>query len=360
MILSIAHATGEYSIFIGENILSDHKQLCSFIKGTQVFIVTDKNVASHYLSKITAALSTFQRDTITLPSGESVKTLQTFEAIIDACIAMQHHRDTTLIALGGGVIGDITGFAAACYQRGVSWIYIPTTLLAQVDASIGGKTAVNHGGLKNFIGAFYPPSAVFIDTETLITLPDREFRAGIAEIIKAALITDALFFEWLEKNMSLLLLRDQKILRVAIQKSCEIKGSIVMQDEKEKNQRMILNLGHTFAHALETTLGFATWLHGEAVAYGICVAATLSCQLGLLSISERNRIHHCLRQHNLIQSLPSTISLIDLTRAMQSDKKVKSNRTQLILLSAIGNAVITDQVSTDMIMAAWQEFSTLG
>ncbi|OGT41093.1 MAG: 3-dehydroquinate synthase [Gammaproteobacteria bacterium RIFCSPHIGHO2_12_FULL_40_19] len=360
MILSVTHATGAYPIFIGENILSDAKQLRGYVNGTQVFIVTDDNVAPHYLSKITAAFSEFQCDTLTLPPGELSKTLRTFEKIIDACIATQHHRDTTFIALGGGVVGDIAGFAAACYQRGVSWLQIPTTLLAQVDASIGGKTAVNHGALKNFVGAFHQPSAVFIDTETLNTLPAREFRAGVAEIIKAALIADAVFFEWLEKNMGQLLLRDPSVLRVAIQKSCAIKGNVVMLDEKEKNLRMTLNLGHTFAHAIETVLGFNAWLHGEAVAYGICVAATLSHQLGLLSLSERNRIHQCFIEHNLLRKLPGNAHFIDLTNTMQSDKKVKSNRTRLVLLSAVGNAVISDQVTTDQVMAAWQEFSMLG
>lgn len=360
MILSVTHATGEYPIIIGENILSDKKQLCSYINGTQVFIITDENVAPHYLLKIMAAFSAFQCDTITLPAGESFKTLATFEKIIDACATRQHHRDTTLIALGGGVIGDITGFAAACYQRGVSWLQIPTTLLAQVDASIGGKTAVNHAALKNFIGAFYQPRAVFIDTEILKTLPDREFRAGIAEIVKTALIADATFFNWLEKNMGQLLLRDPNILRIAIQKSCEIKCHIVTQDEKEKNLRMILNLGHTFAHAIETNLGFNTWLHGEAVAYGICVAATLSHQLKLLSTSDCHRIHQCFIRHNLVHPLPQAVSFVDLTNTMQSDKKVKSNRTQIILLSAIGNAVINDQVSTDKIITAWEGFSLAG
>lgn len=352
--LSIRHAFGEYPIYIGDSILLDEKLLRSFVKGTQVFIVTDKNVAPHYLSKITAVFSELQCDFLILDAGEENKTLATFEKIIDSAANNNHHRDTTFIALGGGIVSDLTGFAAACYHRGVSLIHIPTTLLAQVDASIGGKTGVNHASGKNFIGSFYPPNAVFIDINTLGTLPDREFRAGISEIIKAALIKDAGFFEWLEKNMTKLISRDKEALLFAIQKSCEIKRSIVMQDEKENNVRALLNLGHTFAHAIEKTLGFGTWLHGEAVAYGLCVAATLSRTMGLLNNIDHDRIHALLIQHDLVKKIPENILLDDLTHRMQSDKKVRANQLRLILLTTIGEAVIAQDVSKETITAAWK------
>lgn len=351
--LLVKHAAGEYPVYLGNNLLSKQKWLRSLVHGKQVFIVTDENVAPHYLSKMTDAFSELQCDTLILPAGEQHKTLATFEKIIDAAATHQHHRDTTFIALGGGVITDMVGFAAACYQRGVALIQIPTSLLAQVDAAVGGKTAVNHAMGKNFIGAFYPPSVVITSLETLATLPDREFRAGFAEIIKAALIQDAPFFDWLEKNSILLLARDEEALLFAIQRSCEIKRDIVIQDEKEKNKRAILNLGHTFAHAIEKTLGFGTWLHGEAVAYGIVAASVLSKQLGLLDDDHCHRIQTIFSQYGLLKKLPENISAIDLTTTMQNDKKVKSKRLRLILLSAIGTATIIEAISTDKITAAW-------
>ncbi len=343
----------ECSIFTGYDLFLDKKKFLSCIKGTQVFIITDENSAPHYLSTIKNIFSDFQCDTLILPPGEQHKTLSSFEKIINTAAEHHHHRDTTFIALGGGVIGDMTGFAAACYHRGVAWINIPTTLLAQVDASIGGKTAVNHPTGKNLIGAFYQPKAVFIDIKTLDTLPDREFRTGISEIIKAALIKDAEFFTWLENNLPKLLTRDPKTLLFAIQKSCDIKRTIVMQDEKENNVRALLNFGHTFAHAIEHVLGFGTWLHGEAVAFGIVAAATLSHQLRLLKTIDYNRIHKLFTRYDLLKTLPQNISLTDLTDTMQSDKKVKANHLRFIVLTTIGSAVITDQVSMEMIMNAW-------
>lgn len=340
---------------MGEFILDN---IASLITGTQALIITDENVAPHYLTAIQDQLKNIACDTLILPAGEEYKTIQTFNKIIDACAFHQHHRDTTLIALGGGVIGDITGFAAACYHRGVSWIAIPTTLLAQVDASVGGKTAVNHAMGKNLIGAFHPPIAVLIDLHTLETLPDREFRAGIAEIIKAALICDASFFSWLEENMSKLIARDKNTVLYAIKRSIEIKRDIVTQDEKEKNHRMLLNFGHTFAHAIEKNTGFGNWLHGEAVAYGILTASALSHQQKRLSQTDFDRIHHLLTQFGFIKSLPAHIALEDLTNTMRSDKKVKSNRLQLILLEKIGHAIIVNDVTSIAIMAAWKAIQT--
>lgn len=352
---TVNHSGGQYPVLMGESIL-DH--IASLIKGTQALIVTDDNVAPLYLSAIQNQLKNIACDTLILPAGEEYKTIQTFNNIINACALHQHHRDTTLIALGGGVIGDITGFAAACYHRGVSWIAIPTTLLAQVDASIGGKTAVNHAMGKNLIGAFHPPTAVLIDLLTLETLSDREFRAGIAEIIKAALICDASFFSWLEENRSKLIARDKNTVLYAIKRSIEIKRDIVTQDEKEKNYRMLLNFGHTFAHAIEKNAGFGNWLHGEAVAYGMLTASTLSHQQKRLSQTDFDRIRHLLTQFGFIKSLPAHIALEDLTNTMRSDKKVKSNHLQLILLEKIGNAIIVDDVTSIAIIAAWKAVQT--
>lgn len=351
----IDHSDGQYPILVGESILQN---IPSLIKGTQALIVTDENVAPHYLATIQNQLKNILCDTLILPAGEEHKTMPTFSKIIDACALHQHHRDTTLIALGGGVMSDMTGFAAACYHRGVSWIAIPTTLLAQVDASIGGKTAVNHIAGKNLIGAFHPPTAVLIDLHTLATLPDREFRAGIAEIIKAALIRDELFFTWLEENRAKLIARDKNTLFYAIKRSIEIKRDIVIQDEKEKNHRMLLNFGHTFAHAIEKNTGFGNWLHGEAVAYGMLAASALSHQKKLLNQTELNRIHNLLIQFGFIKSLPEHLSLEDLTNTMRSDKKVKSNHLQLILLEKIGCAIIADDVTSPAIMTAWKAVQT--
>ncbi len=353
----IDHSNGQYPILVGESILNN---ITSLIKGTQALIVTDENVAPHYLAAIQNQLQNMSCGTLILPAGEEHKTIQTFNKIIDACALHQHHRDTTLIALGGGVISDMTGFAAACYHRGVSWIAIPTTLLAQVDASIGGKTAVNHIMGKNLIGAFHPPIAVLIDVFTLTTLPDREFRAGIAEIIKAALIRDASFFAWLEKNMSKLIARDKETLFYAIKRSIKIKRDIVIQDEKEKNDRMLLNFGHTFAHAIEKNAGFGHWLHGEAVAYGMLAASVLSHQKKRLNQTAFDRIRNLLTQFGFINRLPNHFSLEDLTNTMRSDKKVKSNLLQLILLEKIGGAIIADDVTSIEMMAAWKAVQGTG
>ena|SRR3990167_6912318 len=352
---SIQHSDGEYVILVGEPIA---KNIASLIKGTQALIVTDENVALHYLAAIQNQLKHVSCDTLILPAGEEHKNLDTFSNIIDHCASHYHHRDTTLIALGGGVIGDITGFAAACYHRGVSWIAIPTTLLAQIDASVGGKTAVNHVMGKNLIGAFHPPLAVLVDIHTLDTLPDREFHAGIAEIIKAALICDASFFTWLEENMSKLIARDKNTIFYAIKRSIEIKRDIVMEDEKEKNLRMLLNFGHTFAHAIEKNTGFGQWLHGEAVAYGMLTASILSHQQKRLDQTDLNRIRNLLTEFGFTQQLPKDIAFEDLINTMRSDKKAKSNHLRLILLEKIGCAIIVDDITSPAIMAAWKTAHT--
>lgn len=263
--------------------------------------------------------------------------------ILNKLITNNHHRDTTLIALGGGIVGDLTGFVAACYQRGVDFIQLPTTLLAQVDSSIGGKTAVNHPYGKNLIGAFYQPKAVITDLNTLNTLPPREFNAGIAEIIKVALICDKEFFIDLEENIACLLQRDLNYLQATVKRACEIKRDIINADEKEKTgQRVLLNLGHTFGHAIEQLLGYGYWLHGEAVAVGLVLAAELSCYLGLISSYEVNRIRELLKKIPLPTQLPKEIAQDSLLIAMYRDKKVTNERPRLVLLERIGRAIISD------------------
>ncbi len=345
--LTVTHKNGEYPILIGANLLDNGQNIRSFVAGNQVMIVTNETVSKLYLAKVHSQLTEFQCNTLVLPDGEAYKTLETMNKIIDALLAQHHHRDTTLIALGGGVVGDMTGFAAACYQRGVNFIQIPTTLLSQVDASIGGKTGVNHPLGKNLIGAFHQPQAVIIDINTLNTLPDREYRAGIAEIIKAALILDAEFFDYLETNMPALLARDPAVLMYSIKTACQIKRDVVMQDEKEHGVRALLNFGHTFGHAIENNLGYGQWLHGEAVAMGMILAADLSKQLNWLSAAETERIYAVIKQAGLPTQCPSTLKCAKLMSAMLDDKKVLANQLRLILLKAIGHAVITDEVGNE-------------
>lgn len=333
-----------YPIYIGVDLLNDKTLLCQYIKAHQIMIVTNDTVAPFYLEPLKTIFQSFQCDPFLLPDGEQFKDVKHWQEILNKLIAGNHHRDTTLIALGGGVIGDLTGFAAACYQRGVDFIQLPTTLLAQVDASIGGKTAVNHPAGKNLIGAFHQPKAVVIDLNTLHTLPTREFNAGISEIIKVALICDNEFFIDLEKNITYLLRRDLDYLKTAIKRACEIKRDIVSSDEKEKNgQRTLLNLGHTFGHAIEQLLGYGNWLHGEAVAAGLVLASEFSFYLGLISSDAVNRVRELLQQIPLPTQLPKEISQDFLLAVMHRDKKVMNGRLNLVLLERIGRAIILDQ-----------------
>jgi len=338
---------GQYPIYIGTGLLDSAELFQQALPGTQVMVVTNETIAPLYLDKITrhfSRVSHIQCDQTILPDGEAYKTLQVWQAILDQLIRHHHHRDTTLIALGGGVIGDMTGFAAACFQRGVGFIQVPTTLLSQVDASIGGKTAINHPLGKNLIGAFYQPQAVVIDCDTLKSLPDREFRSGIAEIIKAALIRDASFFSELEQQLPKLLARDPDVLIRTITRACRIKCDIVAADEKEHDVRALLNLGHTFGHALEQNLGYVTWLHGEAVSVGMLMAAELSKRLGWIDGESLTRIHDILIQAGLPVRLPSSIECAKLLAAMKVDKKVLRDRLRLVLLTGIGHAVVTEEV----------------
>lgn len=348
-IIRVSYPAGEYPIYIGDQLLQDEELLRRHLVGTQVLVVTN-HLLEHYLTSITHALRDYQCNTLMLPDGESHKTLDQWSFILDTLAMHHHHRDTTLIALGGGLVGDVTGFAAACYHRGVAFIQIPTSLLAQVDASIGGKTGINHPKGKNLIGAFHQPSAVFIDTETLKTLPDREFYAGIAEIIKVALIKDFEFFNWLEDNMHDLLARKTEVVMHAIKQACLIKRDIVGKDEKERGERILLNFGHTLGHALEQTLHFRDWLHGEAVAWGMLQATELSVKLGNLSRSQAQRIYHLIEQAQLLKKFPSDITKEQLMNAMRSDKKILANQMRFIILERIGQGKIIDKIPVEEIL----------
>jgi 3-dehydroquinate synthase len=325
-----------YPITIGPGALEDRALLASQIKARQLLVVTNEVVAPLYLEKLLAKLPR-ESASLVLPDGERHKTLATFERIIERLIELKFHRDACLVALGGGVIGDVAGFAAACYQRGIDFVQAPTTLLAQVDSSVGGKTAVNHRLAKNMIGAFHQPVAVISDTKTLQTLPPREFSAGLAEVIKHGLILDRAFFGWLEERMDDLLALDDEALAHAIRRCCEIKASIVAEDEFERGRRALLNLGHTFGHALEAVGEYGQWLHGEAVAVGISIAARTSSRLGTLPRADCERIDALL----LRARLPVAAANVDVDRVlslMQLDKKAEHGGLKLVLLSGIGEA----------------------
>lgn len=338
-----------YPITIGANLLGHPEYLRPHIPGKQVLIVSNTTVAPLYLERSCAALEGLHYASVILPDGESYKTLDTLNTLFNALLEQRFNRNCTIIALGGGVIGDMAGFAAACYQRGVHFIQIPTTLLAQVDSSVGGKTAVNHPLGKNMIGAFYQPSCVLADTDTLDTLPDRELSAGLAEVIKYGLIRDLPFLEWLEANMDALLNRDPMALSTAIARSCQNKADIVAADEREAGERALLNLGHTFGHAIETGMGYGVWLHGEAVATGMLLAADLSARLGWLKQAQVARIQTLLARANLPLQPPTDLTADDFLQLMAVDKKVQDKGLRLVLLRDLGQAVITDDVDTQKI-----------
>jgi len=344
-----------YPIYIGKNLLSDHELFYRHIPGNQVMIVTNETVAPLYLSSLKYFFRNKQCDSIILPDGEAHKTMQQWQHILDSLAENHYHRDATIIALGGGVVGDMTGFAAACYQRGISFIQVPTTLLAQVDASIGGKTAINHPVGKNLIGTFYQPKAVFIDVDTLKTLPEREFNSGIAEIIKAALIKDAKFYDFLDSTISTLSQKDPATLIPVIQRACEIKRDIVVADEKETaGIRELLNLGHTFAHAIEKLLGYGEWLHGEAVSVGLVLAATLSQRKGWIRAEDVARLIKLLERIPLPTRLPHTLKYDTLLSTMMMDKKVLANRLRFVLLKGIGHGIVTDAMTEEDIKGCIQ------
>lgn len=338
-----------YPIFIGPDLISDSKFYSPYIYGKQVLIVTNETVAPLYLEKVKSALVDYQVDEVILPDGEEFKNLEVLNKIYDALLEKQHNRTTTLIALGGGVIGDMTGFAAASYQRGVNFIQVPTTLLSQVDSSVGGKTAVNHPLGKNMIGAFHQPQCVIADITTLDTLPERELSAGMAEVIKYGLICDAEFYAWLGKNMEALMARDSALLGYAIERSCQDKADVVAQDETESGIRAILNLGHTFGHAIEAHQGYGNWLHGEAVATGMLMAVDLGVRMGSLTRNDADALRAMLVLARLPLVGPDDMSVEDYTSRMQVDKKVLDGRIRLVLLKTIGQAYITSDVPKDLL-----------
>jgi 3-dehydroquinate synthase len=335
-----------YPIFIGSGQMAT-VGISRFIKGNKVLIVTNTTVAKLYLSALQAQLGDKQVDTIVLDDGEQYKNLDTLNLILTQLLENKHDRKTTLIALGGGVVGDITGFAAACYQRGVPFIQVPTTLLSQVDSSVGGKTAVNHPLGKNMIGAFYQPQAVVIDTKSLETLPEREFSAGMAEVIKYGLITDADFFDWLEDNTGALKQGDQTALTYAIERSCINKAKVVSADETEQGIRAILNLGHTFGHAIETFQNYSGWLHGEAVAAGMVMASKLSLMMGGITQSEFDRVKNLIETWSLPVAPPEKMTADHFKDLMYRDKKVLDGQLRLVVLRALGDAEVTGDYSIE-------------
>lgn len=327
-----------YPIYIGPDLLRNGELLRPVTEGRQVMIVSNETVAPLYLEMLMRPLVAGRVESVILPDGERYKTLETWNTIFDALLTARFNRDCVIVALGGGVIGDMAGFAAACYQRGIDFIQVPTTLLAQVDSSVGGKTGVNHPLGKNMIGAFYQPRCVIADSRVLRTLDERQLKAGIAEIIKYGLIRDETFFSWLEANMPALLARDDEALVFAIERSCRIKAAIVAEDELEGGVRALLNLGHTFGHAIETGMGYGVWLHGEAVAAGMCLAADLSRRLQYLTPESQQRCVDLIRSAGLPVAAPIELSVERMLELMAVDKKVQDGRVRLVLLDAIGQA----------------------
>lgn len=348
-VLQVELADRSYPICIGENLISSAELLTKTIQGRQVCIVTNSVVAPLYLDSLKKTLSQFQIDQVILPDGEKFKTLEIWSSIFDTLLSARHNRTTTVIALGGGVVGDMAGFAAASYQRGVDFIQVPTTLLSMVDSSVGGKTGVNHRLGKNMIGAFYQPKLVIADISLLKTLPARELSAGIAEIIKYGLISDYDFFVWLEKNIEQLMQGNVEALTYAVKRSCENKAYVVGKDERESGLRAILNLGHTFGHAIETAQGYGNWLHGEAVAAGMVMAADLSWRRGAISEVDLQRVIQLLMRANLPVKSPSNMTDEEFLSLMGVDKKVMDGRLRLVLLQAMGKAEITSDINLEQL-----------
>lgn len=336
--LTVDLGARSYPIVIGSGALAGF-DLAAHLRGPDCLVVTNETVGPLYLERLLENF-TGNRHIISLPDGEKYKTINAAESVIDKLVGCSANRDTTVVALGGGVVGDIAGFAAACYMRGVAFIQVPTTLLAQVDSSVGGKTGVNHPGGKNLVGAFHQPQIVLIDTDTLDTLPERELRAGLAEVIKYGAIADEAFLGWLEQNMPALLQKEASALAYAISRSCELKAQVVAEDEREAGRRALLNFGHTFAHAIENSLGYGEWLHGEAVAAGMIMAAAMSD----IDVAQQERLRSLLQAAGL-PTAPPAISSAQLREAMQLDKKVQAKKIRLVLLHKLGDAYLTSDYS---------------
>lgn len=339
-ILDVDLGERSYPILIGGGLLSSGIEIDARIAARDVLVVSNTTVAPLYAPALLRALGSRRVVECILPDGEAHKTLPNISRILDVLVANRFSRDAAVIALGGGVVGDMAGFAAACYQRGVDFVQVPTTLLAQVDSSVGGKTGVNHVGGKNLIGAFHQPTAVFADVETLKTLPERELRAGLAEVVKYALLGNATFFDWLERHVDELLAQDPAALAEVIGISCRMKAAIVRRDEREQGERALLNLGHTFGHAIESAAGYGEWLHGEAVGAGLRMAASMSARAGWLPAADLARITELLRRMGLSRET-SGITPADALDHMRIDKKVKAGRLRLVLLKRIGEAFVS-------------------
>lgn len=325
-----------YPIIIGSGLLGGPIDLAPYLAGNQCLVVSNETVAPLYLDALKASLPGVNVTAHELPDGEAHKTLASMASILDGLVMSGANRDATVVALGGGVVGDIAGFAAACYMRGVAFVQVPTTLLAQVDSSVGGKTGVNHPDGKNLIGAFHQPNVVLIDTQTLTTLPERELKAGLAEVIKYGAACDLRFFDWLESNIFKLVAKDADALAYAIRRACEIKAAVVAADEREMGRRAILNFGHTFGHAIEQSVGYGEWLHGEAVAVGMLMAAALSG----LPDSDQERLKNLVLAAGL-PTEPPQISADNWMSRMGMDKKVQNKTLRFVLLTSLGSATVT-------------------
>ncbi len=346
-ILNVELADKSYPIYIGSDLLSSKSLLSDHIQGKQVMVVTNTTIAPLYLEKLKDALSDFNVESVVLPDGEEFKTLETLNKVFDALLKAKFDRSSTLVALGGGVVGDITGYAAASYQRGVNFIQLPTSLLSQVDSSVGGKTGVNHELGKNMIGAFYQPKAVIIDVDTLDTLSDQEYSAGMAEVIKYGLLGNADFFSMLETNIESIMSRNKDLIIEIIFNSCKDKASIVALDEFERGKRALLNLGHTFGHGIENAFGYGNYLHGEAVSIGMVMAAKLSMDEGHLSNEDAIRVESILSKADLPISIKKSIGSETLIEAMSLDKKSIDGKIRLVLLKALGDSYLTDSYSKE-------------
>ena len=353
--LTVELGVRAYPIHIGAGLLRDAEWLGAQLPARKLAIVTNSTVAPRYAPLLHAAREGRETHDIVLPDGESHKTLATVATIFDALLERRFARDDLIVALGGGVIGDMAGFAAACYQRGIGFVQVPTTLLAQVDSSVGGKTGVNHPLGKNMIGAFHQPLAVVADIDTLRSLPPRELRAGFAEVIKYGLICDAPFFAWLEANADALLALDAAAVTHAVHRSCATKAAIVARDEHEQGDRALLNLGHTFGHAIESVTGYSRWLHGEAVAAGMMMAATMSQRCGWLTAAQVARLEALLRRFGLPTRMTGELTAEAMREAMSLDKKVKEGRVRLVLLRDLGTAFVCADYPQDALEATLAE-----
>lgn len=339
-VIDVRHAGGDYPVYVGQGLLGMTSVVERHLSG-RVLVVSDDNVAERYLERLEPTLARIRRHRrLILPPGEEHKTVESWQRILDELVALGAQRDATVLALGGGVVGDMAGFAAACYMRGVRVIQMPTTLLAQVDAAIGGKTGVNHAQGKNLIGAFHAPGAVIADLDTLLTLDERDYRAGLAEVVKYGIIRDPAFFAWLEAHADALHARVPQTLLEAVYQSVRNKAEVVAQDEREAGQRALLNFGHTFGHALETATAYRVWRHGEAVAIGMSLATRLSETLGLVEAGTHDRVRGLLTGLDLPTTLPDHLDPEHLLRLMRLDKKNRADQIRLIVIDAIGSARI--------------------